>query len=248
MKLQPYVTKLNSSKEYKQFQGKHKDAFLTAGFFVLDLEGGKNMHQVDYYVPSENKIEAFTLDGQVTLQMLSPMAKGKKPEKLDINTKIDLDALSGILKDEMHNRNITEDIKKIIAILQSVDGKKIWNLNCILSGMELLRAHVEDDSKTVLKMDRSSVFDYIKKVPASMLQNAQGQAQAIPGMDAQTPGVLNIGKKSSKDISQELEKLEKLEQAIEKEKVILQSEMKKEESVAKVAKPKAASAKSKKTK
>jgi len=55
MKIQPYVEKLNTSKEYEEFQKKYNDAFLVAGFFVLDFETGQNIHQIDYYIPSDKK-------------------------------------------------------------------------------------------------------------------------------------------------------------------------------------------------
>lgn len=90
MKIAPYVSKLNDSTEFKGFQKEHKDAFMIAGFFVIDLETNKNVHQIDYYVPSKKKIAAFTLDKHVTMQMLDLM-NSKVPEKLDLKTNTDLD-------------------------------------------------------------------------------------------------------------------------------------------------------------
>lgn len=177
MKIKPYFDKLSASKEYKDFQKSYSDSFMIAGFFILDFETGKSLHQIDYYVPSEKKIAAFTLDKGVMVQMLDMMNAKLVPEKLDINTNVDLDALKGILEDEMKNRSITEEVKKIIAILQTVNGKKIWNLNCVLSGMTILKAHVDDESQTVLKMEKSSIMDYIKKMPGGMPTNAAMQPE-----------------------------------------------------------------------
>ena len=67
-----------------------------------------------------------------------------------------------------------KDIKKMIAIIQSIDGKKVWNINCILSGMEVLKAHVDDDSQTILKMEKASLMDYVKKIPAAELKKMAG--------------------------------------------------------------------------
>lgn len=212
MKIGPYFEKLNNSQEYKSFQHKNKDAFMVAGFFVLDLEAGQNVHQLDYYVPSKKKIAAFTLDKRVTVQLLDMMHQGKKPEKLDIKTKIDLDQLHGILEDEMKNRNITDEIKKIIAILQTIDGKKIWNLNCVLSGMSILNAHVDDDSKTVLKMERKSLMDIMQRLPA----------QGMPGQNVQAP----MAPMSKKDVDSQMKKLDELESAIQKQKAKLASSSK----------------------
>lgn len=209
MKIKPYVDRLNASKEYKEFQKKYDDAFMIAGFFILDLETGNNLHKIDYYVPSEKKIAAFTLDGGVTMQMLDMINSHILPEKLDIKTNIDLDALYGILEDEMKNRSITEEIKKIIAILQTVNGKKVWNLNCVLSGMGILKAHVDDESKTVLKMEKASILDYVKKMPANI--------SALKGMAGEQPAG-EKGEESEKFLKEKVKTLAKLEEEIESEK------------------------------
>jgi len=203
MKIQPYIQKLQSSEEYKSFQERYKDAFLVAGFFILDYETGKNLHQIDYYLPSEKKVAAFTLDDKVAVQILETMNE-KAPQKLDIQTNIDLDAIKGILSDEMKNRKITESIRKVIAVIQNIDGKKVWNLNCVLSGMELLKAHIDDETKTVLKMEKSSIMDYVKKMPG-LGQQMKGQAQPKP-----------------EDIDKQLEQLDKLKEQLKKEKVELE--------------------------
>ncbi len=196
MKIQPYVQKLNSSNEFKQFIGKNKDAYLIAGFFVLDFESGSNIHQIDYYVPSQKKVAAFTLDQNVDMKMLDMLTE-ETPKKLDIKTSIDLDALKGIIEDEMKNRNMTEQILKIIAVIQSIKGDKIWSVNCVLSGMEILKAHIEDKSKSVLKMEKSSVMDYLKKMPMAQLPK----------------------KKVSKgDLDNQLNQLDKLKDALKKQK------------------------------
>ncbi|HLC31186.1 MAG TPA: hypothetical protein VJK51_00825 [Candidatus Nanoarchaeia archaeon] len=204
MKLAPYLTRLNNSTEYKDFSKKYTDAFMVAGFFIIDYEAGKNIHQFDFFVPKERKIAAFTMDRQITVQLLATMNE-KVPEKMDSKTNIDLDELQGILEDEMKNRNITEDIKKVIAILQTLDGKKIWNLNCVLSGMGILRAHVDDASKTVLKMEKVSLTDIMKKLPAQALQN--------PGMP------------SKEDMKTEMDRLNKLQEQIEEQKTKIQEEI-----------------------
>jgi hypothetical protein len=198
MKIQPYIEKLNSSEEYKNFQAENDDSFLVAGFFVLDFDTGKHIHQIDYYIPSQKKVAAFTLDGNVELRILETMSD-KVPEKLDIQTQVDLDALKGILEDEMKNRNITESIKKIIAVVQTLEGKKIWVLNCILSGMEILKAHIEDDTKSVLSMEKASVLDYIKKAPPQQLAGSPKQI-------------------SKEDIEKQIEQLDKVKEQLEKEK------------------------------
>ena len=211
MKIQPYVQKLESSQIYKKFRKDNNESFLVAGFFILDYESGVNMHQIDYYVPSKKQVAAFNLDGEVEVRLLDMMSKEKVPEKLDLKTKVDLDAIKGILEDEMKNRNITESIKKCVAVIQVVDGKKLWVLNCVLSGMEILKAHVDDNSRTVLKMERASMLDYIKKMPGIGTQNQQGQQQ----------------KTSKEQLQKQIEQLDKLKEQLQKEQNQMNSEGKK---------------------
>ena len=224
MKLQPYVTRLNESKEFKTFSKEHKDAFVAAGFFVIDFESGKNVHQIDYYVPSKKKVAAFTLDKGIRLQMMD-MLNEKAPEKLDLQTKIDLATIKGILQDEMHNRNITEDIKKIIAIIQNLDGKKIWNVTCMLSGMELLRAHVEDSTESILKMERVSMLDIIKKVSPEQFKSMQGQQTGEGAQPIQAAQPQTAPADAKALAADKIKKLQALEEQIEKQKVELQKQL-----------------------
>lgn len=213
MKIQPYVEKLEKSEVYKNFKIKFPDAFMVAGFFVLDLEEGNNVHQIDFYIPSTDKIAAFSLDGEVTLKLLEMLVKEKvSPTHLDIKTNIDLDALSGILADEMHNRGISSELKKVIAVIQNVKGKKIWNLNCVLSGMEILKSHIEDDSQTVLKIEKTSLMDIMKKIPTK---------SAAPMMKEP---------ETKEELTKELKKLDSLETEIENEKSKLREQLKKKTS------------------
>jgi len=208
MKIQPYVEKLEKSKEYVLFREKYPSAFMIAGFFVIDFEANKNLHQIDFYVPEEKKIAAFTLDNEVKMQLMGMLENQKIPAQLDMSANIDIDALPGILKDGMHNRSISEEIRKMIAVIQTVDGKKIWNINCVLSGMELLKSHIDDESKTVLKMERSSMMDLIKRFPKGALPKAKPT-----GKDA---------------VKEELNQLNKIEEQLKKEKDTLQKKLEEE--------------------
>ena len=206
MKIAPYVKKLENSKTYKDFRIKYPESFMAAAFFIIDLETGKNVHQVDFYLPKEKKFAAFSLDGGVQLKILDSFGS-KVPEKLGLDTNIDLEALPGILTDEMHNRGISEEIRKIIAVIQNIKGKRIWNLNCILTGMEILRSHIEDESQSVLKIEKTSFLEIMKKMPVQQMQPQVGMPAA------------------KGDIQDQLKKLSALQQELEKEKGNLQKQL-----------------------
>jgi len=223
MKIQPYVDKLIASGPYKEFKKKYSDAFIAAGFFVIDLEMGNNIHQLDFYIPSQKKFAAFTLDKGVYVQILDSVMD-HVPEKLDLKTKIDLEALPGILEDEMKNRSITEDIRKIIAIVQNIKGKRVWNINSVLSGMDILKAHIDDSSQTVLKMEKTSFVDIMKKIPMDQMQQMAKLSKMQGGEEME-------GEEEVKEDAtmEELKKLDKLEEAIQKEKLRLKNAIIEEE-------------------
>ena len=222
MKIRPYFEKLEKSNIYKNFRIKYPESFMIAGFFVLDLENGNSIHQIDFYVPKEKKVAAFSLDGQIELRLLDTvgMDKGKAPEKLEIQTNTDLEEIEGILLDEMHNRGMSEEIKKIIAVLQNINGKKIWLVNCVLAGMEILKSHIEDSSKTVLKIEKISLLDIMRKIPQ--------QPMTMP----------QPGQGTKEDLQAELQKIGKVEEELTKEKEKIVEELAKKKSGVKKVKAK----------
>lgn len=163
MRFSHYLERVHNSAEFKKFKNEHKGAYLCAGFFVLDFETDKNIHQIDYYLPRKKKIAAFVLDEGVRMH-LAETFDNKKPVELEENAKIDLDVLKGIVQDEMKNKMVTEELLKIIAVLQNVEGKKIWNLSCILSGFGLLKVHIDDETGNILKFEKASMLDFIKRL------------------------------------------------------------------------------------
>ena len=206
MHIAPYIEKLHTSPESNAFQKEHPDSYLVAGFFVLDYEESKHVHQLDYYVPKEKKVAAFTLDKGIHMQLLSLM-KAEKPEQLEHRTHIDLFALKGILEEEMKNRMISESIHKNIAVLQTIKGKKLWTLNCVLSGMGILKAVIEDQTGSVLTMQKTSIMDYVKKMPGTALNQAVQHAETKTGQSLPT--------KQKAQMQHELQRLDELEKKIE---------------------------------
>ena len=79
--------------------------------------------------------------------------------------------MKGIVHDEMLNRTVTGEIKKIIAVLQSQEGRKVWNLNCITGDLGIIKVHVDDKTSNILEFEKASLFDFVKMIPKSALGN-----------------------------------------------------------------------------
>ncbi|MBI2628525.1 hypothetical protein HYW74_00385 [Candidatus Pacearchaeota archaeon] len=163
MKIQPYLEKLESSKQFKEFQGKNPKAYFSAGFFVLDFETKKNVHQIDFFIPKSKKIATFMLDSKVELK-IADGTNNTTPKRIEGSINLDLDILKGIVEDEMKNNMVTTKLQKIIAVLQNLDGKLIWNLNCITTDMGVIKVHVDDATHSVLKFEKINLFDIVKKL------------------------------------------------------------------------------------
>ena len=164
MKFSHYKKKLETSREFKDFKKKNPKSYLCAGFFILDYEAGKHSNQLDYMV-SNRKVATFNLDSGVKMKLSELPAKAsKKLQKIEGEAELDLEKLKGIVQDEMTNRMVTEDVKKIIAVLQVLDNELVWNLNCILGGMNVLQVHIGDKDGSILKFEKHSILDFIRKM------------------------------------------------------------------------------------
>ena len=164
MKIDHYFKRIEESKEFKEFKKKNPKAYLCAGFFVLHYEQGKNAHQMDFCLPN-GKIATFILEEGIKMNISeSPFKVKAKLEEIPSTAKLDLDALKGIVEDEMKNRTVTESVKKIIAVLQILDGRLVWNLNCIAGGLNIIQVHVDDVDGNILKFEKHSIMEFMKKM------------------------------------------------------------------------------------
>tara|TARA_Y100000310_G_scaffold59671_1_gene55041 strand:- start:273 stop:767 length:495 start_codon:yes stop_codon:yes gene_type:complete len=163
MKIQPYFDKLKNSKAYQDFITKNPNAYISSGFFVLDFQTKKNMHQIDYYIPETKKMQTFILDGTEVTSKEDDTLNKKIPNKITAEVNLDLDTLKGLVEDEMKNHTITTKLQKIIAVIQNIDGKLVWNLNCITTDMGVLKVHISDQDHSVLKFNKINLFDVMKK-------------------------------------------------------------------------------------
>lgn len=164
MNFEDSLERLEASPAFANFKKQHPDAFLCAGFFVINYEQeGNNSQQLDYSL-KDKKVFTFVLDKEITIKEAETI-EGKKESlpELDKDIKVDIDDVEKILEEELNNRKLGNPLK-IIAVLQKNEGKQIWNLNCVLPGMELLRVHINTEDGDILKFEKKSMFDFVQKV------------------------------------------------------------------------------------
>lgn len=179
MKPSHYIEQVKKSSAYKLLMEEDPKAYLCSIFFLRDFDEGNNETQVDFYSPLKKHIVSFKIDKKIE-KVENKHAKtltSKKfiPQPLPENVKMDVDEMKSTLLDEMHNRDMTYEIEKVLAFLNMTDGEAVWNCTGFLKGLGLVQAHIEDKSASVLFMEKKSLFDLIKFA---------GGAPGMPGMAA----------------------------------------------------------------
>ncbi len=153
------LEKIEKSSAFKQFKKKHSDAYLCAGFFIIDYEQQNNQSQLDYSLKN-SKIYTFLADNEITYKKAETI-EGRKEKLPEIKKeiKIDIQDIEKIAKERVDKK-----ILKIIAILQKLKDKQIWNLTIMTEGLGIIQIHIDSDSGEVLKLEKRKMFDFIKKV------------------------------------------------------------------------------------
>ena len=121
MKFKELLQELDKSPEFKRFKEENPDSYLTAGFFILDLQSNeKNKYQLDFFIPSKNKIAVSEFPfNQIKIEP----EEITKSEKLEGEIKIDIDDLEKEIGRIMKENNTSQQTNKIIAVLKD----NLWN-------------------------------------------------------------------------------------------------------------------------
>jgi len=158
------IETIENSDAFRNFKDKNSEAYLCAGFFVIDYQNQANQQQLNYFL-QDGKIFTFIFDKEITIKEAETI-EGRKIELKNLNKEIkaDLDDVENILKMEFETRRIGKKLNKIIAILQIHEGRQIWNLTLMLEGFDIIQCHIDSFSGEILKFEHKSMFDFVKKV------------------------------------------------------------------------------------
>lgn len=166
MRPEHYIKKVKTSEAFKRLAQEDPKAYLCSMFLVRDFTEKKDETQVDFYSPKRKKIVSFKVERKVeeAPDKKAETINHKKfvPKPLSEDIKMDIDELKPVLEDEMHNREMVYEIEKILAFLNTVEGKPVWSCTGFLRGLGLLQAHLDDETASVLFMDKKSFFDLLR--------------------------------------------------------------------------------------
>ena len=162
---------VTNSAVFKKFKQEHPNAELIAGFFILDFLSNDNKESVDYKLPEENadKIYTFELDKNKEVVMrqdkliTSDIPNQPKLTQIKSEVKVDLNEIKEIAEKKAEENKITAKFHKIIAVLQNHENQLIWNLTCMLDQLIILHILINSETREIIKFERKSMMDFIKK-------------------------------------------------------------------------------------
>lgn len=154
MKLHDLLEELYEKDFYLEFARKYPQSFLSAGFFVFDVDERNIKVQLDFFIPSLNKIAIVTHPfNEIKLQA----DEIREARQLNENLKIDIDEVVDRVLELQRKNNNTMRISKIIAILKD----DIWSLTCMSSVMDILKIQVNSLTGICEKFEKANLMDYI---------------------------------------------------------------------------------------
>ncbi|MBS3079298.1 PepSY domain-containing protein [Candidatus Pacearchaeota archaeon] len=158
---------LELSEEFINFKEKNPDAEMCAGFFIIDFFGNDNKRSIDFKVGDKIFTCSLRDDDSIKIQedKLVEVEGTKFPELQTINPNIKVDAEDaiGIAKTRTLDEGIAAKYNKAISVLQKHEGKQVWNITAMLDGLIILHILVNADSGEIIKFERKSMMDLIKK-------------------------------------------------------------------------------------
>ena len=144
--------KLEKTKEFLKFKRVYPKSYFYSAFSMY--ENMEDMAwQMNYYDPETEKITTFELNDGIKITINSKLFQKvkEKPKELDLDkVKINLkDAISIInkLRDDKYK---DEHENKVIAILQNIENKQVWNITYITSELRLLNVRIDSNNGNII--------------------------------------------------------------------------------------------------
>ena len=132
MKVKDLLTELKETSFYKEFLEENKDAFFSAGFFIIDLEKKSETLQLDFFIKSRKKVAAFEFPWK-NPKIHDDKIESMEPQDLN-NLAFDIDDLEEKANESIKAHNGVLNPTKIIAIIKGNE----WNLTCMDNSLGII--------------------------------------------------------------------------------------------------------------
>lgn len=163
--IQCLVNRLEKSEIFHKFKAENPNAFSCIGFFILNYKSKIMDYSLDFR--DEKQLFSFKIpekeEDKITLVVDNIIEHQKAIEEISFDVQIDLEDLKEIVEKALLENQVKNKLEDIIAVLQKIDGKRMWNLTCMCEGFTIVSMHIDSEKGNVLKFEKKSLFDLVKK-------------------------------------------------------------------------------------
>lgn len=158
------MNRLEKSEIFKKFKAEYPNSFFCAGFFILNIKSGVFEYSLDFR--EERSIFTFKIpeskEASITMLKEEILDVQKPLEKISSDVKVDLPEIINLVEKALQDNNIKNKLEEIIAVLQLIDGQKLWNLTCMCEGFTIISMHIHSETQGILKFEKRNLLDFVK--------------------------------------------------------------------------------------
>lgn len=154
MKFVELVEELSEKDFFKTFIRDNPGAFLSAGFFILDLKDKTEKIQLDYFLPKESKVVGFEYPF-VEARVFDDKIDGMKVLSTDLS--VDVGNLEFVSNSIIKSNKSLINPTKIIAVLRDNE----WNLTCMDDALGIVRIRINALTGEEISFDKGSLMDFM---------------------------------------------------------------------------------------
>lgn len=150
---------VEESKKFEEYKKEHAEAYLVHCFCTYDKE--QSPWQIGYYSKKSEKITSFTA-GEEVIMMPEDEAfikEGHVPRLQERDIKLSLDEALKKAEELRLQNHSAENVTKRIIILQSIDGKAVWNVTIVTHALNLLNVRTNATTGEQISFTIDSVLN-----------------------------------------------------------------------------------------
>lgn len=157
---------LHKSQEFKGWKKNNQDCYLSYGFYVV--EQNDTNWKIGYYNKESDKITSFDVGKKITIDPEEEIFKKEDKSIAALNldeVKLDLADAVALANSIQKEEFSTENPIKIIAILQSLEDRQVWNLTFLTQNFNTLNFKIKADTGNVIDKKLVSLMQFGTPMP-----------------------------------------------------------------------------------
>ncbi len=165
---------LKNSDEFKEWKGKNPETYLSYAMYVVEDEDDN--WKIGYYHKEHNKVISFDVGEKIKVEPEDKVLKEKNKTvgKIDAGkVKHDLSDAVTTAVNLQKEEYATEAPKKIIAILQTLEGEQVWNITFFTQSFNTLNFKIRSESLRVIDKKLQPLFKMDQKGMAKLAEKLQ---------------------------------------------------------------------------